>query len=136
MLLAVQCCHKNNIILRDIKLDNFMTKANNNRDQIKVKLTNVKMACQYDSNQPPFNTYGNLITIAPEMLIRNTYGPSVDVWSLGVCLYQLLTGVMPFDGNSMDQLFDEIRERDYPKPRRLSQECQDLISKMLKKDPS
>jgi serine/threonine protein kinase len=50
---------------------------------------------------------GTPLYIAPEV-INSSYGVECDIWSLGVCLFQLLTGHVPFDGESITKLFDKI----------------------------
>jgi len=72
--------------------------------------------------------------IAPEVL-TGTYGKECDIWSLGVCLYQMLSGEMPFDGNSQAQVFGLIKRGKFHMPKHLSADAQDLISKMIVVDP-
>lgn len=77
---------------------------------------------------------GSPYYIAPEVLSGN-YGHECDIWSLGVTLYQLLTGEMPFDGSGQQEVFRKIRRGTFKMPSRLSSKCQDLISKMIVVDP-
>jgi len=60
--------------------------------------------------------------IAPEVL-TGYYGKECDIWSLGVVLYQLLTGNMPFDGNSTREVFDKIRRGKFVIPEHISKSC-------------
>ena len=60
--------------------------------------------------------------IAPEVLTAN-YGKECDIWSLGVCVFQLLTGKMPFDGDSQNEVFGKIKEGKFKMPRYLSTAC-------------
>ena len=73
--------------------------------------------------------------IAPEVLSGN-YGKECDIWSLGVCIYQLLTGEMPFDGSSQAEVFGKIKKGEFGIPPRLSDECKDLLKKMIVVDVS
>lgn len=75
--------------------------------------------------------------IAPEVLSAR-YGKECDVWSLGVLLYQMMTGEMPFDGNDEKEVFGKIKKGHYtyPKGLELSPEVIDLIRRMITVDKS
>jgi len=68
--------------------------------------------------------------IAPEVLDEH-YGSKCDMWSLGVLLYQLLTGDMPFDGESREEVFLKIRIGEFEIPKDLSENCLDLLDRMI-----
>lgn len=72
--------------------------------------------------------------IAPEVLDEN-YGAPCDIWSLGVVLFQLMSGKMPFDGRSHQLLFHAIKNKEPAIPPFFSSELSDLIKQMLNKDP-
>lgn len=76
---------------------------------------------------------GSPYYIAPEVL-TGSYGHECDIWSLGVTLYQLLTGEMPFDGTGQAEVFRKIKKGNFKMPSRLSPDCQDLIQKMITVD--
>lgn len=65
---AVAHCHQNNIIHRDIKLDNFLVDSVNDNGDILLKLSDFGLACEYDPDDPPQKRCGSLFTIAPEIL--------------------------------------------------------------------
>lgn len=73
---------------------------------------------------------GTPFYIAPEVLQQN-YGKQCDIWSLGVVLYELLTGKVPFDGATLDELFAKIQTGKFEAPTGLSATCIDLIQKMI-----
>ncbi|XP_075443764.1 serine/threonine-protein kinase greatwall isoform X2 [Ascaphus truei] len=54
--------------------------------------------------------------LAPELLLGKTHGPSVDWWALGVCLFEFLTGIPPFNDDTPAQVFQNILKRDIPWP--------------------
>ena len=80
--------------------------------------------------------------MAPEMVTRGSpgYGPEADIWSCGVCLYQFLSGRLPFPGNSAAEVFNAIRHNDpdfsLPAWTGVSPSARDLLRRILVKDPA
>ena len=81
---------------------------------------------------------GTPFYMAPEVLDGN-YGAKADIWSLGVLLYVLVSGYLPFQGNAPATVYKKIREADYhfdhAEFSNISMECKDLISKLLVHNP-
>lgn len=83
---------------------------------------------------------GTLCYVAPEVLKLTGYGFSVDIWSLGVIMYLLLRGRLPFDGKSKDEIIDRTLtaplDFSHAHWRTVSKEAQDLLKELLHKDPA
>lgn len=72
---------------------------------MEIKLTDFGIACVYDPADPPTKKCGTLTTVAPEILTQESYDHKVDCWSLGVILFEFLSGDFPFtypDENQQD----------------------------------
>ena len=78
--------------------------------------------------------------VAPEIVNREPYDSKCDMWSLGVILYNLMSGYRPFDGNNRAKVFDNIKNLkyhfNYPEFNEVSEEVKDLIKKLLVLNPT
>ena len=102
-----------------------------------VKFIDFGFAIAQKRKEANMDLVGTPYYIAPDVL-AGRYGSQCDVWSLGVLLYQMLTGAMPFDGNDENEVFGKIKKGHYtyPKGIELSPEAIDLIKGMITVDPS
>lgn len=95
MLTSINFCHTQDIVHRDIKLENFLVDCDDTGN-ILVKLSDFGLACKYEQDKPPTTKCGSILSVAPEMLIKETYCHKVDIWGLGVILFELLSTDLPF----------------------------------------
>ena len=128
---ALDYCHRNNVVHRDLKIENIM--INEKGD---VKIIDFGLSNLY-SPKSLLKTYcGSLYFAAPELLSAKPYiGPEVDIWSFGVVLYVLVCGKVPFDDQSVSVLHEKIKKGNVEYPNFLSKECINLLSRMLVVDP-
>ena len=134
MVAAVDSCHRSLVIHRDLKPENVLLDASGEIKVIDFGLGTVlahpdevlQVAC------------GSPHYAAPEMLLGEGYlGARVDMWSLGVCLYAMLCGCLPFDEPEMDVLYDRIiaGSFDFSPAPRISPAAKDLICGLLRMPP-
>ena len=98
---AINYMHMYGIIHRDIKPENIILE--DNKDDSQVKIGDFGFAKMLRPDTLATDTVGTLCYVAPEILLGSKYGMSVDMWSLGVMTYLLLTGYMPFNINLSDK---------------------------------
>lgn len=107
---ALEHCHSQGIIHRDIKPENIMFD-----NYGEVKFIDFGLAIVKKNKGGIDEIAGTPYYIAPEVLSYN-YGKECDIWSLGVCIYQLLTGKMPFNAKDQDSLFNKIKAGKFDMP--------------------
>ena len=128
---AVEYCHYHHIVHRDLKPENLLLDSDNN-----IKLADFGLSNVVHDGHFLRTSCGSPNYAAPEVISGNLYaGPEVDVWSCGVILYAVLCGTLPFDDESIPNLFKKIKSGMYSLPSHLSQLSRDLILRMLVVDP-
>lgn len=141
LLRSVQCLHDNDIVHRDIKPENVL--ALNKTWPLKVKLADFGLADFVLENsfgeKSTCGMYGTPFFVAPEVIRAETYTPAVDIWSLGVLAYNMLSGKLPFDGNNIKEVLRRVRAGRYSFPESewgdISGEAKDFIRGLLEVDP-
>ncbi|TRM66776.1 hypothetical protein BD626DRAFT_565862 [Schizophyllum amplum] len=129
---ALDYCHKNNVVHRDLKIENILISTSGN-----IKIIDFGLSNLYDPTAHLDTFCGSLYFAAPELLNARVYtGPEVDVWSFGVVLYVLVCGKVPFDDQSMPALHAKIKRGLVEYPMWLSAECKHLLSRMLVTNPA
>ncbi|KAM6956075.1 serine/threonine-protein kinase SIK1 isoform 2-T2 [Lycodopsis pacificus] len=132
ILTAVDYCHRHHIVHRDLKTENLLLDANMN-----IKLADFGFGNFYNAREPLSTWCGSPPYAAPEVFEGKEYeGPQLDIWSLGVVLYVLVCGSLPFDGPSLPALRQRVTEGRFRIPFFMSQDCENLIRKMLVVDPA
>jgi len=128
---AIDYCHEVHVIHRDLKAENLLLDS-----QLGIKLIDFGLSNRWAPGELLKTFCGSPTYTAPELIKRQQYeGPEVDLWSLGVLLYVLVCGSLPFDGNTFQELFTKIINGQYSVPEHVSPECRDLIGRMLVVNP-
>ncbi|CAD5206749.1 unnamed protein product [Bursaphelenchus okinawaensis] len=130
---AIDYCHALHVVHRDLKPENvvFFEKVG------MVKLTDFGFSNLYTPGQMLTTSCGSLAYSAPEILLGDSYeAPAIDVWSLGVILYMLVCGRLPFQEANDSETLTRILDCRYTIPDHVSPNCKDLIQKMLVRDPT
>ncbi|CAH8433920.1 unnamed protein product [Schistosoma margrebowiei] len=129
---AIAYCHKLRVVHRDLKPENvvFFEKLG------LVKLTDFGFSNKFIPGTNLDTACGSLAYSAPEILLGDSYdAPKVDIWSLGVILYMLVSGNFPFQETNDSETLTKIMDCDYSMPSHLSPDCKRLISRLLIRDP-
>ncbi|KAI4457144.1 ovarian-specific serine/threonine-protein kinase lok-related [Holotrichia oblita] len=140
ILLAVSYLHDNGIIHRDIKADNILLKEKDNPNTI-VKISDFGLAKILEQESVANTRCGTPNYIAPEILDKNKifYDRKVDIWSMGVLLYLMLSQELPFIASDISTLNKLIKKGRYSMKKpiwdEISTEAKDLIQKMLNISP-
>jgi calcium-dependent protein kinase len=114
MLLAINHCHSNNIVHRDLKPENIMLKSTidpqTGQETISdIKIIDFGLGRVYQEAKTSLSAVvGTCYYVAPEV-IDGSYGFECDFWSLGVILYIMLSGHLPFPGRDNQEVFDRIK---------------------------
>ncbi|XVF35910.1 hypothetical protein REPUB_Repub19eG0012400 [Reevesia pubescens] len=133
---VVHACHFMGVMHRDLKPENFLLVSKDENSPIKA--TDFGLSVFIEDGRMYKDLVGSAYYVAPEVLQRK-YGKEIDVWSVGVILYILLSGVPPFWGETEKEIFKAVLEgnldlKSQPWPS-ISDGAKDLIRKMLARDP-
>lgn len=131
ILHGLEFLNENNIIHRDIKTENILLHYENQDEQIesnilkaRVKICDFGFAKILQKNQVACSVIGTPLFMDPLLLENSTsnsngiqYDSKVDVWSVGIITYQLLMGVLPFNGKNFDDLISSVKQRKFILPK-------------------
>ncbi|KAI8813953.1 kinase-like domain-containing protein, partial [Cladochytrium replicatum] len=128
---ALDYCHKSSIIHRDLKPENLLLDQERN-----IRIIDFGFVNLFDHDDVMKTFCGSPYYASPEMIgSKNYVGPEVDIWSLGVILFALLAGHLPFRDQNTVELYRKIATGTYECPDYFSKESRDLIARMLDVDP-
>ncbi|XP_067932439.1 NUAK family SNF1-like kinase 1 [Watersipora subatra] len=129
---AVHYLHENGVVHRDLKLENILLDRHG-----MIKLADFGLSNTWQHNKLLKTYCGSPLYASPEIVNgRPYYGPEVDCWSLGVLLYTLVYGAMPFDGTDLYKLREQISTGDYFKRPSKQSDASGLIARLLTVNPA
>uniref|UniRef100_A0A4W4HTM5 non-specific serine/threonine protein kinase n=1 Tax=Electrophorus electricus TaxID=8005 RepID=A0A4W4HTM5_ELEEL len=129
---AVHYCHQKSIVHRDLKAENLLLDADSN-----IKIADFGFSNEFTVGSKLDTFCGSPPYAAPELFQGKKYdGPEVDVWSLGVILYTLVSGSLPFDGQNLKELRERVLRGKYRVPFYMSTDCEGILRRFLVLNPS
>ncbi|CAF3583040.1 unnamed protein product [Adineta steineri] len=129
---ALKYCHEMRVCHRDLKPENLVFFEK----QGVVKLTDFGFSNQFSPGKKLLTSCGSLAYSAPEILLGDPYdATAIDIWSLGVILFMLVTGRAPFQEANDSETVMMILDCCYKLPPNISSECQNLVHRMIVREP-
>ncbi|KAF3619243.1 Calcium-dependent protein kinase 2 [Capsicum annuum] len=133
---VVEACHSLSVMHRDLKPENFLF-VDQKEDSL-LKTIDFGLSVFFKPGERFTDVVGSPYYVAPEVL-KKRYGPEADVWSAGVIVYILLSGVPPFWAENEQGIFEQVLHGDLdfssdPWPS-ISEDAKDLVRGMLVRDP-
>ncbi|MCD7472433.1 Calcium-dependent protein kinase 20 [Datura stramonium] len=133
---VVEACHSLGVMHRDLKPENFL--FINEKEESSLKTIDFGLSVFFRPGETFTDVVGSPYYVAPEVL-RKRYGQECDIWSAGVIIYILLSGVPPFWDETEQGIFEQIVKGELdlvsePWPA-ISESAKDLVRKMLVRDP-
>ncbi|KKZ63744.1 calcium/calmodulin-dependent protein kinase kinase [[Emmonsia] crescens] len=136
LILGVEYLHAQNVVHRDIKPDNCLLTSD---DVLKVVDFGVSEMFQKDSDMYTAKSAGSPAFLPPELCVAkhgDILGTAADIWSMGVTLYCLRYGRIPFEQESIFELYESIRNDEVKYENETNEDFIDLMTKILEKDPA
>ncbi|CAG5099486.1 Similar to ulk3: Serine/threonine-protein kinase ULK3 (Xenopus laevis) [Cotesia congregata] len=135
LALALKYLRSNNVCHMDLKPQNLLLIR---KPTLRLKVGDFGFAQYLSTDEHKFAIRGSPLYMAPEILLRREYDARVDLWSVGVIMYECLFGKAPYSSNTFEELAEKIkscRPIEIPKGSCVSHECKDLLQSLLKHDP-
>ncbi|KAF9286564.1 hypothetical protein BGZ68_002807 [Mortierella alpina] len=132
LLCALECLHGFNVVYRDLKPENILLDYTGHIALCDFGLCKLGM-----TETETTNTFcGTPEYLAPELLLGQGYTKTVDWWTLGVLLYEMLTGLPPFYDENIHEMYRKILQDELRFPDEVSSEARSLLSALLTRDPN
>ncbi|KAI9317060.1 kinase-like domain-containing protein [Dichotomocladium elegans] len=132
LLSALECLHGFNVIYRDLKPENILIDYNGHIALCDFGLCKLNMT----ENERTNTFCGTPEYLAPELLLGQGYTKSVDWWTLGVLLYEMMTGLPPFYDENTNEMYRKILQDELRFPDDMSSDAKSLLRGLLTRDPN
>ena len=137
MATAVYYMHSFGVAHRDLKPENVLMTSND--DDSDIRILDFGLSKILGPNEKCDEPYGTLTYCAPEIIVDEPYSKAVDLWSLGIMTYLMVSGKLPFNSEDENEIARKVvyDEPDYvrnPVWKNISPECIDFIKRLLNKD--
>ena len=135
LALALKYLRNHNVSHMDLKPQNLLLTR---KPHLVLKLGDFGFAQYLSNSEQKFTIRGSPLYMAPEILLKHKYDARVDLWSVGVIMYECLFGKAPYSGSSFQELAEKIKDMrpiELPKGSYISPECKDLLMSLLKHNP-
>ncbi|KAG0300851.1 AGC protein kinase Gad8 [Dissophora globulifera] len=132
LLCALECLHGFNVVYRDLKPENILLDYTGHIALCDFGLCKLGM-----TETETTNTFcGTPEYLAPELLLGQGYTKTVDWWTLGVLLYEMLTGLPPFYDENIHEMYRKILQDELRFPDEVSPDARSLLTALLTRDPN
>lgn len=132
VILGLEAMHKAGLVYRDLKPENILLDSNGH-----VRIADLGLAKRLTTENRTQTVCGSLVYAGPEMLAGQSYGQAFDMWTLGIFIYQVLTGEVPFETDDvpLEDILVQQRQGQIQK-KFLSDDGYSLVCDLLQSDPS
>jgi len=130
--------HKVHVCHRDLKPEHFLLARTGPLDVVPLKLIDFGLATSFTPGSKLNDCPGTVMYVAPEILTQSYQPPACDLWSFGVVVFLMLSGISPFDAETAKQVAKNVRKVNYsfsaPSWEKVTEDAHDFIRKLLQKD--
>lgn len=133
---ALRFLRSHNVCHMDLKPQNLLLTK---KPKLRLKVGDFGFAQYLANSEERFAMRGSPLYMAPEILLDHKYDARVDLWSVGIIMYECLFGKAPYSSNSFQELAEKIKDRrpiEIPKNTHITPECRDLLTSLLRHNPS
>jgi serine/threonine-protein kinase ULK3 len=135
---AMKYLRSNNVSHFDLKPQNLLLTRPNSSSTFVLKICDFGFAQHLGPEEENHTVKGSPLYMAPEIILRRTYDPRADLWSIGVIFYECLFGKAPYSSRTMEELLEKVKSLqriEIPPNSKISAECEDLLTRLLQHDP-